>query len=408
MLAPNENRVTVLGDLPRLTGLTAPDRADAIALAEQVARTIAGPAAGAVDRESRFPTEAIAALRDARLLSALVPTRLGGLGCSISEVAEMCDVLGQHCGNAAMVFAMHQIQVAAIARHAGISSVFDCILHELVSRQLLLASATSEVEVGGDVRRSICAADRRGDDVQLYKQAPVISYAEHADAVLVTARRHPDAVASDQVLVYVPTDATRTTLTRTSGWDALGLRGTCSAGYVLETTVPATYVLADGYDDISAHTMLPVSHILWSSLWLGIATDAVNRARAFVRDAARRKPGSVPAGATRLAETVGALQTMRAGVHDAARTYDAIHDDRDALSSMGFALRMNGLKVQSATLVVQIVAQSLAICGIAGYKADTKYSVERHLRDAYSAGVQINNDRVLGASASMLLVHRED
>jgi acyl-CoA dehydrogenase len=105
---------------------------------------------------------------------------------------------------------------------------------------------------------------------------------------------------------------------------------------------------------------------------------------------------------------VGALQTMRASIEDAARVYDAIFDDRDALSSMSFALRMNGLKVQSSAQVVQVVAQTLSICGIAGYKADTKYSVERHLRDAFSSGVQINNDRVLGASASMLLVHRED
>ena len=148
--------------------------------------------------------------------------------------------------------------------------------------------------------------------------------------------------------------------------------------------------------------------MLWSSLWLGLATDAVNRARAFVRDAARRKPGTMPPGAVRLSEVVGVLQTMRAGVAGATNAFDAIFDDRDALSSMGFALRMNGLKVQSATLAVQIVSQALSICGIAGYKTDTKYSVERHLRDAYSAGIQINNDRVLGASASMLLVHRED
>ena len=79
----------------------------------------------------------------------------------------------------------------------------------------------------------------------------------------------------------------------------------------------------------------------------------MNRARVFVRDAARKKPGSMPPAATRLAEVVGALQTMRAGVNDAARAYDAIFDDRDALSSMGFALRMNGLKVQSANLVVR-------------------------------------------------------
>ena len=400
--------MTILGDLPRVSGLTAPDRADAIVLAQQVARAVAGPAAGAVDREARFPTEAIAALREARLLSALVPTRLGGLGCSISEVAEMCDVLGQHCGNTAMVFAMHQVQVAVIARHAGISSAFDCVLHELVTHQRLLASATSEVEIGADVRRGSCTVERKGYDVQLCKHASVISYAEHADAILVTARRHRDAAASDQVLVYVPTDPALTTLTPTRRWDAMGMRGICSASYVVETRVPAPFVLADGYDDISAHTILPVSHILWSSIWLGIATDAVTRARAFLRDAALQTPSDVPAGAIRLAEAVAALQTMRAGVHDAARAYDAVCDDRDALSSTSVALRMNGLTVQSATLVVEIVAQSLGVCGIAGYMADTKYSVERHLRDAYSAGAQIDNDRALASNASMLLVHQED
>jgi acyl-CoA dehydrogenase len=303
---------------------------------------------------------------------------------------------------------MHQIQVAALVRHSGISQVFDCLLHELVGRQLVFASATSEVEVGGDVRRSICAVECDGDEITLRKEAPVISYADNADTILVTARRHANAAASDQVLVYVPTSVRCTNLTRTSDWDALGLRGTGSAGYVLETRVPASYVLADGYDEISAQTMLPVSHILWSSLWLGIATDAVHRARTYVRDAARKKPGTVPPGATRLAEAVASLQMMRASVHDATRAYDAIYDDHDALSSMGFALRMNGLKVQSSKLVVEIVTQCLSICGIAGYKADTKYSVERHLRDAFSAGIQINNDRVLGASASMLLVHRDE
>jgi acyl-CoA dehydrogenase len=141
---------------------------------------------------------------------------------------------------------------------------------------------------------------------------------------------------------------------------------------------------------------------------LGIATDAVNRARAFIRDAARKKPGSVPAGATRLAELVALLQSMRAGVQDAAKAYEAIYDDADALSSIGFALRMNNLKVQSSKLVVDVVAQALTVCGIMGYKKDTKYSVERHLRDAYGAGIMINNDRILGASASMLLIHRDE
>ncbi len=37
--------------------------------------------------------------------------------------------------------------------------------------------------------------------------------------------------------------------------------------------------------------MLPVSHILWSSVWLGLATSAANKARHYVRTEARKKPG---------------------------------------------------------------------------------------------------------------------
>ena len=64
--------------IPHLASRTGPD---AVALAGQVGRAVAGPAAPRVDRESRFPSEAIAALREARLMSVLVPVRYGGLGC---------------------------------------------------------------------------------------------------------------------------------------------------------------------------------------------------------------------------------------------------------------------------------------------------------------------------------------
>jgi acyl-CoA dehydrogenase len=166
-------------------------------------------------------------------------------------------------------------------------------------------------------------------------------------------------------------------------------------------------VLPGGYDEMSARTMLPFSHILWASLWTGLASDAVNRARLFIRDAAKKKPGTMPAGATRLAEVVALLQTMRSGVSDALHAYEAVYDDADALSAISFALRMNNLKINSSNFVVDVVAQALTVCGIYGYKTDTKYSVERHLRDAYGAGIMINNDRILGASASLLLVHRD-
>ena len=370
-----------------------------------IARQVVRPAADSVDREERFPSESFDALRQARLLSALIPTRFGGMGCSMAQIADMCELLGRECGNTAMVFAMHQIQVACVVRHSKGTAFFDDYQREIADKQLLLASATSEVSIGGDVRTSLCAVECAGDEFTLRKQAPVISYGDTADDILVTARRHVGAAPSDQVMVVARKD--RTTLERTAEWHAMGFRGTCSCGNILTTAGPVEQILPDGYDEISGRTMLPVSHILWASLWLGIATDAVNRARLFIRDAAKKKPGTMPAGAVRLAEVVALLQVMRSNVEQAKTTFEAIYDDADALSGMGFALMMNNLKIQSSQLVVQVVAQALAVCGIYGYKTDSKYSVERHLRDAYGAGIMINNDRILGASASMLLVHRD-
>ena len=50
----------------------------------------------------------------------------------------------------------------------------------------------------------------------------------------------------------------------------------------------------------------------------------------------------------------------------------------------------------------------MTICGMAGYRNDTELSLTRQLRDAYGAALMVNNDRILGASAQMLLIHRGD
>ena len=75
---------------------------------------------------------------------------------------------------------------------------------------------------------------------------------------------------------------------------------------------------------------------------------------------------------------------------------------------MGFALRMNALKTSASTLVVDIVGRAMTICGMAGYRNDSELSLTRQLRDAYGAALMVNNDRILGASAQMLLVHKGD
>src|SRR5262252_4179259 len=77
-----------------------------------------------VDRAARFPREAIDALRQAKLLSAYVPKEYGGMGLNIVEISRICEALGQYCGSSAMIYAMHQIQVACVVHHAQHSRYF--------------------------------------------------------------------------------------------------------------------------------------------------------------------------------------------------------------------------------------------------------------------------------------------
>ncbi|MEO8200764.1 MAG: acyl-CoA dehydrogenase family protein [Gemmatimonadota bacterium] len=373
---------------------------------ESIAAGIATTHAADVDRQARFPREAIEAAREAELLSALVPVELGGAGASMGDLAAMCTTLAEACGSSGMVLAMHHIQVACLTRHARSSRFFESYLHEIADRQLLLASITSEVGTSGDTRSSICAVDVKDGRFNLAKDATTVSYGEYADDLLVTCRRAADAPPSDQVLMLVRNGDFA--LERTGDWDTLGMRGTCSPPYRMTSSGSASQLVPGAFADSSAQSMVPYSHILWSAVWLGIAGDAVARAAAFVRAEARKKPGTVPATATRLAEASVMLQSMRHNVSAAAAEFDALGGSLEPLSGMGWALRMNNLKIACSDAAPAIVHKALQIIGIMGYKNDSPFSVGRQYRDTLSASLMIGNDRIASKSASMLLVLKDE
>ena len=377
-----------------------------LAAARAVGVEIAARHAPDVDARARFPKEAFAALKRAKLLGIMVPKSDGGPGAGIAEVVSICHALGRSCASTAMIYAMHQIQVSCIVHHAGKSAWHRAFLKRLAKEQLLLASATSEAGVGGDVRSSVCAVEEKNGRFSLAKQATVISYGADADGVLVTARRTPQSPASDQVIVVLPKAGYK--LDMQQGWDTLGMRGTCSNGYHLEAKGEMAQVVPVPYADVSTQTMLPTAHLVWSALWLGIATDAIARARAFVRAEAKKKPGVAAVGGWRLAEAASLLQLMKSNVVASLRQYEAAIGSEDKLSALSFAVAMNNLKTGSSQMAVQVVNHALLICGLAGYRNDSPFSVARHLRDAHSAALMVNNDRILANTANLLLALRED
>ncbi len=375
---------------------------------ERMARVaaIAAEAADAVDREGRFPKETVDALKRERLLGAGVPVELGGEGLSTAAVAELIVQLAQSCGSSAMVYGMHQIQISSLATHGIASSWHRDYMRRIADEQLLLASATSEAGIGGNLRNSICAVELSGDRFALTKDATVISYGAHSDAIMATARRAPDAAHSDQVMVLIPFDG-KLSLERKSVWDTLGMRGTCSDGFLLSATGDAAQVFPKPFSEIAAQSMLASSHIYWAATWFGIAADAFARAQAFVKQAARRQPNATPPGALRLSEAAAKLQEMKGHLVSAIHRFETAEGDDD-LSSIGFAAEINALKVAASEKAAEVVRLAMLITGIHGYKNGTPFSVGRHLRDVTSAAVMISNDRIHANTATLLLMSRFD
>jgi acyl-CoA dehydrogenase len=292
--------------------------------------------------------------------------------------------------------------MACMIRHRSGNRWQERTLRRICDEQLLLASSTTEGHGGGNIRYSVAPVGMLGSRISLERNASCISYGAHADGIVTTARRSTDTSGSDQVLVvFLKQDYS---LEPTVSWDTLGMRGTCSEGFMLKANGENDQILADAYEKIHSRTMLPVAHMLWGGVWAGVAADAVGRARAFVRNAARRSNGQLPPGAAHLTRAMSTLRTLRGLLASAIQSYESSLTVDNALDSVDVQTSMALLKVNASELAVSTVLSCMQACGLSGYRNDTEFTIGRHLRDILSSPIMINNDRILAdlTAASVL------
>jgi acyl-CoA dehydrogenase len=357
------------------------------------AAEVAAAYADDVDAQSRYPREAMDTLKNEKLLGIMVPSALGGENASVAEVVDVCYRLGRACSSTGMIYAMHQVKAACIAFHGAESSWHREFMSRMVSNQLLLASSTTEGKGGGNVRSSEAAVEQSDGRIVLVRDASVISYGEEADAVVTTARRANNCDASDQVLVVF--EKKNYALEKTMGWDTLGMRGTCSAGFTLKAVGSPDQILPVGYGAIHAQTMVPTAHLMWSGNWAGIAAGALDRAKKFMRKAQRA--GALPPGVPHFTQALANLCGLRALIAATLTRYEAIAHDPKALSTVDFQTAISLLKVDASELAVETVMNAMRATGLSGYRNDSDVSIGRALRDVLSSPIMINNDRILSS-----------
>jgi acyl-CoA dehydrogenase len=367
-------------------------------IAQRIAETVAGPAAYDVDLRARFPVEAVDAMKAERVLSALVPVEQGGMGATLTDISNAIRVIGRSCAAAGSVLAMHMEQMFILLKFGTTPALLRSI-EEVVDKQLLIANANSEVGIGGDVMRSIAALEPEGDGWRFDKQALAASYGLDADLILSTSRRSPDAADTDQVLALIR--AADFTLEPTSGWDTLGLRGTCSSGLHMTGHVTSDDLFQVSFSDIANGGGGQLRHILLSAVWTGLAEAAMEEAHKVVRAAARRNIGTTPQSALRLAEIFADVQVARSTLAEAQRLVEAALES-DTIEDIRTIMALRNVKVVTSTTAMSASTAALQICGISGFRRGEEHRLERIIRDSCGALIMVGNDRYLHENAEML------
>jgi acyl-CoA dehydrogenase len=285
----------------------------------------------------------------------------------------------------------------------GTTASLRRVLSEVVDHQLLIANANSEVGMGGDVMRSITALVPDGDAWLFDKQALAASYGADADLILSTARRSPDATETDQVLALLR--ASKMTLEPTTGWDTLGLRGTCSTGMHITGRVTGDDLFPVPFAEIANGGGGQLRHVLMTSVWTGLAEAALEEAHETVREASRRSIGTTLQSAVRLAEMMTEVQVARSMLAEAIRQIEAALE-AGTIDDIGLVMSLRNVKIVTSEAAIHAATSALQICGIKGFRRGEDYRLERIIRDACGALIMVSNDRYLQENAQMAPVRR--
>ncbi|MEV7190822.1 acyl-CoA dehydrogenase family protein [Streptomyces sp. NPDC093510] len=392
-----------------MSGDHSPDTA--LALAEKLSAEFAQHAAK-TDEAAAFPAGNVQRLRETGLLGLLVPSSYGGMGLGLAELSQVARVLGGGCASTAMIWAMHCQQVATLVRH-GDERLLRRVLPRVASGDCLLASITTEAGKGGHLLSGLAALEEDGDGHVLRRDAPVVTAGLEADAYLITMRTRPDSPPSDVSLAFVPREDAEVSFR--SGWETLGMRGTASVGLTLRTRVSGEQLVngPGGFPPVAVATLIPVGHLAWCSVWLGVAQGAFRHVVGLLRDPkVRSARDRSELAAHHLARARLKLDTAAAFLQACLDEYVELDARTSAgegrFSDVAFQLHINGLKVQVSETAFAVVDELVSIGGLRhGYTRSPGNPLERAFRDLRAASLMYANDRLLVANGQLALLDRE-
>jgi alkylation response protein AidB-like acyl-CoA dehydrogenase len=350
-------------------------------IARAIATETALPNAGRNDREARFPDESVRALGEAGLLGLLLPPERGGLGAGPRAFADVVRELSLADASLGMVFTMHTLGAATIAKAPPTADVRET-LAAIARGEHLTTLALSERGSRSHFWAPVSRAVKRGNEVEIRAQKSWVTSAGHAQSYVVTTLAHAGAGPTDTTLYQVPANAPGVRVG--APFDGLGLRANASASIDLDVRIPDALRLTEEGGGFAAKlgTILPLFNLGASAVALGISRAAVTATAQHLKTSRFEHLGAT------LAESLPSARARLAAMHvDAEGLAARVDALARSLESPGpeTTLRVLESKAAACDTAVRVTQEAMHLCGGAAFSHAT--SVDRHFRDAQAGPV---------------------
>jgi alkylation response protein AidB-like acyl-CoA dehydrogenase len=345
------------------------------------------------DRDGSFPSEGVAAVHAAGLLTATVGAEFGGAGAGLTDTVRILRALGAGDPSVALVTAM------TLFTHAG--QTRGGAWPERIYRELLAASGPAlantlrvEPDLGTPARGGLPATTaRREDDHWSLTGHKIFSTgAVGLSWMAVWARtdEEPARVGSFLVRAGSPGIAIEPT------WDHLGLRASRSDDVVF-TGVPvpldAVAQLAEPVPgrrtggDLTAWNSLGLT-----ALYLGVAGAARDWLVRFLHDRVPTSLGAPLATLPRFQTAVGEIEATLTGANDLIDALARRYDEDDLPEGHADTAKLLGTRA-----AITAAEQAVALVGNNGLTRNNP--LQRHYRDVLCSRVHTPQDDVITAAA---------
>ena len=356
----------------------AADHATFRAVVRELAQGTALPLAAEVDREHRFPEEAIRAASEAGLMGVLIPSEFGGAGLDALAFAICIEEFAQACASTSVIVDVHTSVGSEPILLFGTEQQKRKWLPKLASGELLGAFALTESASGSDAASLKTSARRIGGGYVLNGTKVFITNIGRAGLYVVFARSGPQEKAAGVSAFLVPSDAPGMRVGQL--FKKMGLHGSPTGELVLEDVeVPAENRLAaEGEGFTVAMRALDSGRIGISGQALGIAQAAVDESRALLAQRGREQGEDFL-----LAEMATRLESARLLAYHAAW-----------LCSLGrpFTREASMAKLHCTDTAMQLALDAVQLAGDEGTITGSPF--ERHVRDAKALQIYEGSNQV--------------